>query len=124
VAVRDACGKARAHTRHEGLLALVGPEHHFALEDENELVLERVKVPHRRLFARRKRRQIHADLREAEGVAECTLRARENARSEWFRISGARARSDTCGIERGWFERHPVPITLAPERVQREVGAK
>jgi hypothetical protein len=39
----------------ERLLAAIGDEHHLALDDVDEFILERVPVPQRRLSARPER---------------------------------------------------------------------
>src|SRR3569832_2684394 len=61
-------GKACAHPGGQHLLAGVGPQDHLALQHEDELVLLGVEVPHGRLFPRKQRAQIDADLRQAQGV--------------------------------------------------------
>src|SRR5438045_3306279 len=70
VTVARAGLEARAVARAHHLFAGVGYEHELAGDDEHEFVLVRVKMPVARPRARFQRQQVHAELREAGGVAE------------------------------------------------------
>jgi hypothetical protein len=76
----------RAHAGRKRRAALVGLERRAALQDVDELVLPRMRVAQRRLRARREPREVHAEVREAEDVAQRLLAPARHARGEGLRI--------------------------------------
>jgi hypothetical protein len=91
VPVPLASREAGTHTGGEYLLALVGAERNFSLQDEDHLVFEVVKMPHRRFLTRKQRGQVDSDLRQSQRSAERAFLTRKYAGAEGFRISGARS---------------------------------
>jgi hypothetical protein len=88
------------------LLAVVGDERQLTLEHEHELVLPEVPVAERRRRAGRQRRQVDAERREPERVAEHPfLAARSHGLHRVGRIARAGARLDGHGVEGGARER-------------------
>src|SRR6185437_1019407 len=81
MAVAAAGREAGTHAGAQHLLACVAAQHHLALEHINELVLVRVPVAHGGLLARRQPRQVDADARQPERIAEAALVARQHARA-------------------------------------------
>src|SRR5262249_35856409 len=65
------CGaKAGDHAGRQNRLALVGHQHGLALQHVDQLFLTLMPMPLRRPGAGRQREQVHAELRQSEGVAQ------------------------------------------------------
>ena len=99
MAVLDARREAGTHAGLQHLLALVGTQHHLALEHEHELVLVSVPMAHGGFPAGWQYRVVDADTREAEGVADAALESRQHARAIGFRVTAAVECLDGAWIE-------------------------
>lgn len=85
--MRDARRReARAHARREVDLARVGDERRRAFQNIDELVLLRVSMQQRGLASGQKPRQVHAEVLQAEDVAERPLLAVRHAAEEGLGI--------------------------------------
>ncbi len=98
--IAGACRVPGAHSRRQQLLALVGDQHEFPREHVDELVLERVPVPQRRLSTRAEGDDIDAEPREPAGVAQLALGAIAHAGPKGLRIAGCADFRDRFRVER------------------------
>ena len=107
--------KARAHAGREVDLALIGDERRRAFQYIDELVLLAVPVQQRRLAAGPQAREIHAEILEAEEVAQRPLLALRHAAEERLRIvGGLRPKRSCVGFDRKRRVRFGVGILGAP----------
>src|SRR5882757_7681166 len=101
VGVAAAGGEAGAHAGLQRLAALVGLEHDLARDDPDEFVLPGVRMARRGLRARYDAREVHAEIIQANTIAQPAVPAPAVVGAKLLRIGGGVALGEVDRIEGG-----------------------
>src|SRR5215468_10547903 len=86
--IASACRECDAGARPDRLTSSIGDEDEFTLDDVNELILFRVRVPSRRLAARLDTYEVDAVVLEPTVIAETPVPTFAPGVTKWRRIAG------------------------------------